>query len=259
MKVGKYNVTPKNIASFLRGNTNKLIEENEFVAKVANQLGEFGLKDYEKQQIPLRATLCKDCVEAGECLGECKCETPNLFYDPLKEDSKNKWGRMMSEKEWTGFLNGLEEDISIEEMAEEYRKFYNKMSENTTKGPKVKLRKTSDMPLNSDNNANAVNKVLILPKSFTKQELPDTTMNRHITHTFIIPNTLDVELKIKEVKRDCGCVTPSFTKEIVAPGEEFRVTMRYNAEKSGTYVKRATVKFTGLIEPIVLTITGEVI
>ncbi|WNJ20106.1 DUF1573 domain-containing protein [Pontibacter sp. G13] len=80
-----------------------------------------------------------------------------------------------------------------------------------------------------------------------------------VNHTFKFKNTGDQPLKLTRVKASCGCTTPKWTKEEIAPGEEGIIEVTFNTSgKSGP--QRKTVTVTGNFEPInmVLRIQGEV-
>jgi hypothetical protein len=49
------------------------------------------------------------------------------------------------------------------------------------------------------------------------------------------------------------------TKEPILPGKSSTVKVTYNAASMGNFTKRVTVKLVGVAEPIILTISGEVV
>ena len=65
-----------------------------------------------------RATLCKDCLDAGKCK-ICGCKTPALFFAPEFKDESNKWGAFLPQEEWTQFKT-TPEYINITE-TEDYK------------------------------------------------------------------------------------------------------------------------------------------
>lgn len=63
-----------------------------------------------------------------------------------------------------------------------------------------------------------------------------------VEHTFKFTNTGEAPLVITDTKVTCGCTTPSFTKEPVAPGETGEILVKFNsAGKSGNTSKTITV------------------
>ena len=80
-----------------------------------------------------------------------------------------------------------------------------------------------------------------------------------VSHVFTFKNTGNEPLVLSNVKPSCGCTTPSWTKEPVAPGEEGEILVEFDSKgKSGKQTK--TVTITANTEPAktVLTITGEI-
>lgn len=74
--------------------------------------------------------------------------------------------------------------------------------------------------------------------------------------TFI--NKGDDSIKLTNVRASCGCTTPLWTKEEVAPGETGVITAQYNSKgRVGTFHKSITVNSTG--GNVSLTIKGVVI
>lgn len=79
------------------------------------------------------------------------------------------------------------------------------------------------------------------------------------TYEFTFTNTGQEPIKINSVKASCGCTTPSWSKEEVAPGQEGHVRARYNPKnRPGKFNKTLTVT-TGENEKIYLRISGNVL
>lgn len=81
-----------------------------------------------------------------------------------------------------------------------------------------------------------------------------------VSHTFTFKNTGENPLQITNIKPSCGCTTPNWSKDPVAPGAEGTVELKFNsAHKSGTQIKSVTLYMN--TEPMVRTLTfkGEVI
>jgi hypothetical protein len=93
MKIGKYDITPKNMLSFIRGNTTMFLDAMDIV----------NLSNFERTQLFFRLSLCKPCTEGKECV-VCNCATPNLFYDKNREDSLTRWGKMMPDHIFAQFM-----------------------------------------------------------------------------------------------------------------------------------------------------------
>ena len=85
-----------------------------------------------------------------------------------------------------------------------------------------------------------------------KQSVPVTTY-------FEFTNTSDKPIVIESATATCGCTTPEYTKEPIAPNATTKIKVGYNAGASGVFTKTVTVKLAGIQEPKVLNITGEVL
>lgn len=78
--------------------------------------------------------------------------------------------------------------------------------------------------------------------------------------TFTVTNTGTGFLTITEVQPSCGCTTPTWTKEPIAPGQKGTISASYDPmNRPGPFNKNIVIKTNG--EPSVanLTISGEVI
>ncbi len=94
----------------------------------------------------------------------------------------------------------------------------------------------------------------------TKHEYGSIDQGEKAAHTFTFKNTGNEPLVLSNVKPSCGCTTPSWTKEPVAPGETGSIDVEFDSKgKSGKQTKTVTV--TANTEPAktVLTISGEVL
>jgi len=80
-----------------------------------------------------------------------------------------------------------------------------------------------------------------------------------VTHQFNFRNDSKDSIKITNVKASCGCTTPAWTRELVAPGETGFVQAQYNPlNRPGAFRKSLTVSVAGLPSPIRIYITGTV-
>lgn len=83
-------------------------------------------------------------------------------------------------------------------------------------------------------------------------------------HEFSFTNTGNLPITLTDVKASCGCTTPKWDKEPVAPGKRGSIIAEYNPmNRPGPFTKSITVKAkvdTSSVEDIkVLTIKGEVV
>lgn len=80
-----------------------------------------------------------------------------------------------------------------------------------------------------------------------------------VSHTFKIDNTGDGPLVITRVIASCGCTTPEWTKEPIAPGKSGEVKITYNpANRPGAFVKTISIYSNGKKGSFILTIKGKV-
>jgi hypothetical protein len=81
-----------------------------------------------------------------------------------------------------------------------------------------------------------------------------------VSHTFIVKNEGKQPLVITRVIPSCGCTSPDWTKEPIAPGETGEVVITFNPSgRSGPFTKTVSVYSNGKKGSYVLVIKGEVI
>lgn len=79
-----------------------------------------------------------------------------------------------------------------------------------------------------------------------------------VTHEFEVTNISTDTLKIVNVQASCGCTTPVWKKDPVAPGANTIINVGYNAASQGPFEKTITILYNaGLTRTI--TIKGEVL
>ena len=70
------------------------------------------------------------------------------------------------------------------------------------------------------------------------------------------PSATDT-LKIEDVRASCGCTTPVWKREPVAPNTATKITVGYNAYNEGPFEKTVTITYNGG-QTKMLTIKGNV-
>lgn len=85
-----------------------------------------------------------------------------------------------------------------------------------------------------------------------KQGVPVTTF-------FTITNTTNKPVVIENAWASCGCTTPEYSKEPIAPGASTKLKVGYNAAAMGTFTKPVYIKLAGVNEPKQVNIVGEVV
>jgi len=66
-----------------------------------------------------------------------------------------------------------------------------------------------------------------------------------VTHEFFFTNTSDSAFALDNVQASCGCTTPVWNKDVIAPGETAKITVGYNAQNEGQFVKPVTITYKG--------------
>lgn len=80
------------------------------------------------------------------------------------------------------------------------------------------------------------------------------------THIFEFTNKGNAPLVVNRVQASCGCTTPTWSKEPVAPGKKGNITVVYAAPgRPGVFNKTITVFSNDTVSNAILTIKGEVI
>jgi hypothetical protein len=63
-----------------------------------------------------------------------------------------------------------------------------------------------------------------------------------VSAVFTVKNAAKVPIILSEVKASCGCTTPNWTKEPIAPGKTGKVTATYNPKGHvGPFEKSVTI------------------
>ena len=91
----------------------------------------------------------------------------------------------------------------------------------------------------------------------TAHEFGKIPQGRPVTHTFEIVNTGGEALLLENVQASCGCTTPEWSREPIAPGATAPIKVGYNAYAEGHFNKTVTI-FYNNGHTKALTITGEV-
>ncbi|MCD8268920.1 MAG: DUF1573 domain-containing protein [Parabacteroides sp.] len=80
-----------------------------------------------------------------------------------------------------------------------------------------------------------------------------------VSTTFVIKNTGDAPLVVTRVIASCGCTTPEWIKEPIAPGQTGNIKITYDPKgRPGTFAKTISVYSNGKTGSYILTIRGEV-
>jgi len=81
-----------------------------------------------------------------------------------------------------------------------------------------------------------------------------------VSHVFKLKNTGEAPLVITSANASCGCTTPEWTKEPIAPGKSGEIKVTYNVVgRPGQFTKTINVVSNVKTGTYVLTIKGNVI
>jgi hypothetical protein len=79
------------------------------------------------------------------------------------------------------------------------------------------------------------------------------------TTAFEFINQGDAPLILNAVTASCGCTTPEWTRQPIAPGQKGSIKVAYDpANRPGAFSKTATVRSNADVPVVVLTISGRV-
>lgn len=96
--------------------------------------------------------------------------------------------------------------------------------------------------------------LLLKETSYSFGKIPQ---GRPVTHVFDIVNTGSSPLLLENVQASCGCTTPEWSRDPIAPGATASIRVGYNAYADGRFNKTVTI-FYNNGQTKVLTINGEV-
>jgi hypothetical protein len=66
---------------------------------------------------------------------------------------------------------------------------------------------------------------------------------RPAMYVFEVQNTGKTPLKLDNVVASCGCTTPEWSKEDIAPGATAKINVGYNAYSDGPFEKSITIQY----------------
>jgi archaellum component FlaG (FlaF/FlaG flagellin family) len=91
----------------------------------------------------------------------------------------------------------------------------------------------------------------------TSHDFGKIPQGKPVYYTFEITNTGKEPLKLENVQASCGCTTPEWNREAIAPGTTDKIRVGYNAANEGYFEKPVTITYNGS-QSKVLTIKGTV-
>src|SRR5687767_5266604 len=91
----------------------------------------------------------------------------------------------------------------------------------------------------------------------TEFDFSKIPQGKPVYHLFEITNKSDKPLKLDNVAASCGCTTPEWSREEIAPGASAIIKVGYNAAAEGHFDKPITITY-NTNQNKVIKITGEV-
>jgi hypothetical protein len=80
-----------------------------------------------------------------------------------------------------------------------------------------------------------------------------------VTTYFTVTNISDKPVVLENVVASCGCTTPEWSKEPIAPHSTAKIKVGYNAAAVAPFTKDITIRLAGVQQPKIVKITGEVL
>lgn len=110
-------------------------------------------------------------------------------------------------------------------------------------------------------NAPTVNQSAVPEESLSLKETEfdfgKIPQGKPVTHVFEFTNNGKTPFALDNVQASCGCTTPVWNKEVVAPGATAKITVGYNAANEGPFSKPVTITYNGNLTKQII-IKGEV-
>lgn len=97
--------------------------------------------------------------------------------------------------------------------------------------------------------------VIVLKES--EYDFGKIPQGKPVTHVFYYTNIGKTPLILDNVQASCGCTTPVWSKEPVAPGATSKIDVGYNSASEGSFTKFITLTYNGTQNKQVI-IKGEV-
>ncbi len=97
----------------------------------------------------------------------------------------------------------------------------------------------------------------ILTLKETEFDFGKIPQGKPVYHVFEIINKSDRPLKLDNVAASCGCTTPEWSREEIAPGATSVIKVGYNAAAEGPFTKDITITYS-TNQNKVIKIKGEV-
>ncbi|HEX2536026.1 MAG TPA: DUF1573 domain-containing protein [Chitinophagaceae bacterium] len=97
----------------------------------------------------------------------------------------------------------------------------------------------------------------VLSVKATEHDFGKIPQGKPVYTYFEITNNGTEPLKLDAVQASCGCTTPEWSQEPIAPGATTKIKVGYNAAAEGNFEKQITIRYKGS-ETLVVKIKGTV-
>jgi hypothetical protein len=77
----------------------------------------------------------------------------------------------------------------------------------------------------------------------TEHDFSSIPQGKPVYYTFEVVNTGQTPLKLDDVHASCGCTTPEWNRDPIAPGATAKIKVGYNAAAEGYFEKYITVTY----------------
>jgi hypothetical protein len=77
----------------------------------------------------------------------------------------------------------------------------------------------------------------------TEHDFASIPQGKPVYYTFDIINTGATALKLDDVHPSCGCTTPEWSRDAIAPGATAKIKVGYNAMAEGDFEKFITITY----------------
>ncbi|MEP6699789.1 MAG: DUF1573 domain-containing protein [Bacteroidota bacterium] len=97
----------------------------------------------------------------------------------------------------------------------------------------------------------------VLKLKETEHDFANIPQGKPVYYNFDITNTGKTEIKLDNVQASCGCTTPEWSHDPIAPGATSKIKIGYNAAAEGHFEKSITVTYNSN-QVKIITIKGTV-
>jgi hypothetical protein len=97
-------------------------------------------------------------------------------------------------------------------------------------------------PSLSETSKTAPENLILSETEFDFGKIPQ---GKPVIHVFEFKNTGSASFSLDKVQASCGCTTPEWNKDTIAPGATSKIKVGYNALNEGPFAKPVTITYNG--------------